>query len=402
MRFRTVFDMAVFSLMGHKLRSFLAMLGIIVGVASMIALLALVRGAQEDVLHHIRNLGVNVLLVRPGQTGGASVVSGGQQRLTPEDAGALAEAVPAVLQAAPVIRSSAHVKFGRRTARTLLIGTTPEYFAIRNFTAARGRFPTPQEVAGMARVAVLGPVPAERLFGRRDPVGQLVKVNGMGFRVVGTFRPKGDEGWFNLDDQVVVPCPIAMRQLLGVAYINEIDVRVADDADMAGTAAAVRERLRRRHRIPAGEPDDFYVVNMTQIRETARQVTGTFTALLAAIAGIALIIGGIGIMNIMLVNVTERTREIGVRKAIGARDRDILGQFLVEALIMSLFGGAVGLALGLGGARLVPLLTGFGTRVDPWAAALALLSSAAVGVFFGYYPARNAARLDPVEALRYE
>jgi putative ABC transport system permease protein len=393
---------ALDSLSAHRLRSFLAMLGIIIGIASMITMLAMVRGAEVEVMQQIADLGANVLFIRPGLFGAGGVVSGVHQNLTLGDAEAVADEVPALALVAPVVRGTAQIKYFSRNVRSLLVGSSPEYFGVRSFEMLRGRAFTPAEVEGMARVAVLGPIPAQSLFGESDPVGTTVKINGLNFRVVGVYGSKGEQGWTNLDDQVVVPCTNAMKQFFGFDYLNEIQARVFDETDIRRAVAGVTTVLRRCHRLKPDDPDDFYVRTMAEVRDMAARIATTFTSLLGGIAGVSLIIGGIGIMNIMLVSVTQRTREIGVRKAIGAKDRDILRQFVIEALVISAVGGLIGLLLGVAASALIPRVTNFSTHVEPWSVLLALLSSSAVGVFFGYYPARNAARMDPIDALRSE
>jgi putative ABC transport system permease protein len=402
MLFDTLVRVAIDSLLAHKLRSFLAMLGIIVGVASMISMLSMVRGAEMEVMQQIADLGADVLFVRPGLFGAGGVVSGVQQNLSLDDARAIGAEVSQLELVAPVVRGTAQVKFLGRNVRTLLVGSSPEYFQVRSFPMHRGRAFTREETEGMSRVAVLGPTPAQRLFGDADPVGETIKVNGLNFRVIGVYAGKGEQGWMNLDDQVVVPYLNAMKQVFGLGYLSEIQARVSDSADIRPAVDGIASVLRRRHRLRPGTPDDFYVRTMAEVRDMASNIARTFTSLLGGIAGVSLAIGGIGIMNIMLVSVTERTREIGVRKAIGAKDRDILRQFVIEALMMSGTGGLLGVLLGISVASAIARLTDFSTRVETWSVVLALTSSAAIGVFFGFTPARNAARMDPIEALHYE
>jgi putative ABC transport system permease protein len=266
---------------------------------------------------------------------------------------------------------------------------------------------TELDVERNARVALLGPVTAENLFGVQDAVGQTVKINGINFTVNGVLKGKGDQGFFNPDDQILIPYTTAMRQVFGsttsnVNAVREIDIQAADGADLDKLQVDILALLKKRHRVQPGMPDDVNIRNQAEFLEARSKATQTFTVLLGSTAGISLLVGGIGIMNIMLVTVTERTREIGIRKAIGAKDRDILRQFLIEALLMSGLGGLLGVGLGVGSSALVGRFTDFATIVQPFSIALSLGVSAAVGIFFGYYPATRAAKLDPIEALRYE
>ena len=398
----TVLKVALKSLLANKLRSFLAVLGIIIGVVAVIAVLALGAGAQQQVLSRITAMGTNLIIVRPAMRGTGGVMSGTQQNLTLEDAQALLRETQGVSAVAPVVGGSVQVKYLNRNARVSVNGTNVSYFLARGFAVEKGRAFTDAEAENMARVAVLGPVTAENLFGASDAVGENVKLNGVNFRVLGVLKSKGDQGWYNPDDQVLIPYTTAMKQLFGVDYVREIDLLAADGADMTRMQADATALLRKRHRLQAQTPDDFNIRNQAEMIETMSSVSQTFTFMLGCIAFVSLLVGGIGIMNIMLVTVTERTREIGVRKAIGAKDRDILRQFLLEAILMSALGGILGVGLGTGFAQLVQRFTEYSMIVQPWSVLLALLFSGAVGVFFGYYPARRAAQLNPIDALRYE
>ncbi len=396
-----VAKVALKSLAANKLRSVLAMLGIIIGVGAVIAMLAIGAGAQEQVLSRITAMGTDLLIVRPGQRGTGGVMSGTQQNLTIEDAMAIVE-LPGVKAVAPVVSGNEQIKYFANNTRTSVTGTSITYFDVRNFAIGDGELFTEQDAQRMARVAVIGPTTATNLFGGQDPIGQNIKIRGINFRVVGVLEGKGDQGWFNPDDQVFIPYSTAMKQLLGVNYLREIDIQAHENVSLDQLATQVTELLRQRHRVQPGMPDDVTIHNQADLLETASNVIRTFTVLLGSVAAISLLVGGIGIMNIMLVTVTERTREIGIRKAIGAKDRDILRQFLVEALIMSAVGGLLGVAVGAGAAQLISGFTDFSTIVQPYSVVLALGFSGAVGVFFGYYPATRAARLDPIDALRYE
>ncbi len=402
MLFWTIIKVSIKSLFANKLRSFLAMLGIIIGAGAVIAMLALGEGAQRQVLERISMMGTNLLIVRPGQRGSRGVISGTQQNLTLEDAQAILNEVPSIKQLAPVVRGSAQFKYYNKNSNSNVIGTSITYLPARNFQIGTGRAFTEVEVERMARVALLGAVTAENLFGEDDPLGETVKINGINFKIVGVLKTKGDRGWYNPDDQAIIPYTTAMKQLFGLDHLREISVQVADGGDMDGVMKAISRLLRRRHRIQPGLPDDFYIRNYAEIQETYSNVSKTFTVLLGGIASISLLVGGIGIMNIMLVTVTERTREIGVRKAIGAKDRDILRQFLIEAVILSVLGGLIGVVVGTGAAKIMDRLGQFTPVIELSSILLALSFTAAVGIFFGYYPARRAAMLDPIEALRYE
>ena len=402
MLFWTIVKVAFKSLLTNKLRTFLAMLGIIIGVGAVISMLALGAGAQKRVMERIASMGTNLLVVRPGQHGSRGVMSDTSQRLKLEDANAILEHIPNVYQVAPVVRGNTQIKYFNRNTRSSVIGSSMTYFPVRNFEIGKGRSFTEGEVERMARVAVLGPTTAESLFEKGNPVGETIKIRGINFSIIGITKSKGSRGRYNPDDQVIIPYTTAMKQLLGLDYLHEIDIQATDNANLEKVQEATTALLRRRHRLLEGIADDFHIRNQAEIVETASEVSRTFTILLGAIAGISLLVGGIGIMNIMLVTVTERTREIGVRKAIGAKNRDILLQFLIEAIVLSGLGGIIGVALGIGAAQMIAKFTQFYTVATLTSIMLALTFSAAVGIFFGYYPARRAALLDPIEALRYE
>jgi putative ABC transport system permease protein len=401
MFFWMIFKVAIKSLTANKLRSMLAMLGIIIGVGAVISMLAIGAGAQKSVMDRFTAMGTNLLTVRPGQRGTGGVMSGTQMNLTVEDAQALT-AVPGVQSVAPAVSKGAQLKYLSKNARTEVQGTTPTYFPIRNFEVEHGRPFNDLECDAMARVIVLGPVTAENLFATEDPIDKTIKINGINFRVIGVLKAKGDQGWFNPDDTAMVPYTTGMKQLFGLDYVREITCRVADGANIDATQEAIMQVMRKRHRIQPGQPDDVQIRNQAEMLANANEATQTFTFLLGSVAAISLIVGGIGIMNIMLVTVTERTREIGIRKAIGARNKDILRQFLIEAIIMSASGGLLGVAIGVGSALLIARYTSFVTYVQPAAIIMSITFSAAVGIFFGFYPAWRAAKLDPIEALRYE
>jgi putative ABC transport system permease protein len=402
MLFLTILRVALKSLSANKLRTLLSMLGIIIGVGAVISMLALGTGAQKQVLSSMQAMGTDMLIVRPGQAGFRGVAQGNQDNLTIKDAESLLEKVPAVHQVAPVVSGSVQMKYFGKNVRSTLTGTTLTYFQIRNFEVEKGRSFTDSETETHGRVAVIGPQTAENLFGLSDPLEKTLKLNGINFKVVGILKSKGDQGWFNPDDQVIIPYTTAMNQVLGLEYLREIDLQVSHGADITAAQNQATEVLRKNHRLQEDAEDNFNIRNQAETIETASSFSRIFTILLGGIASISLLVGGIGIMNIMLVTVTERTREIGVRKAIGARKKDILLQFLLESILLSCTGGLIGVLVGVVLALIIGKFTQFPAIIEPLSIILAFSFAASVGVFFGFYPAQKAASLDPIEALRYE
>jgi putative ABC transport system permease protein len=400
--FWMILKVALKSLIANKLRSVLAMLGIIIGVGAVISMLAIGAGARRSILDSISSLGTNLLVVRPGQRGTGGVITGTQQNLTLEDAQAILTEVADVHAVAPVVSGSVQLKYLNKNTHTSLQGTAITYFAMRALEIEKGRPFTDADVDSMARVAVLGPVTADNLFETEDPIGKPIKLNGMNFRVLGILKAKGDQGFFNPDDQVLIPYSTAMKQLLGQPYLREVDVQAEPGSDLNRVEERIGVLMRKRHRVQEDAPDDVRIQNQAELLATMSSISTTFTILLGGIAAISLLVGGIGIMNIMLVTVTERTREIGIRKAIGAKDKDILRQFLIESMVMSGLGGLIGVGFGFGVAEIMRRVSPFPALVEMQSVLLALGFSAAVGIFFGWYPALRAARLDPIEALRYE
>ncbi len=396
-----IVKVALKSLSANKLRSMLAMLGIIIGVGAVIAMLAIGAGARSQVIARFTAMGTNLLVVRPGQRAYAGVMNGTQQNLTVEDAQDLLK-LDGVSAVAPSVSRTMQIKYLAQNAQTTVLGTCGAYLPIRDFQIGEGRIFSEQDIDRWAHVAVLGPVTVNNLFGASDPIDQVIKINGINFRVIGVLKSKGDQGWFNPDDQIIVPYTTAMHILLGVVNIREIDIQVDSADDVDNVQAAVFAEIRKLHKVQPGQPDDVEIRNQAEFLQSVLESNRTFQVLLGSVAGISLLVGGIGIMNIMLVTVTERTREIGIRKAIGARNSDILSQFLLEALLMSGVGGLIGAGAGVGTAWLIDNFTFFPAIVQSYSVMLALGVSAAVGIFFGYYPAMRAARLDPIEALRYE
>jgi putative ABC transport system permease protein len=389
----------------NRMRSALTVLGIVIGVAAVIATLAIGQGAREAVQAQIRNLGANTLTVLSGTVtaGGARMSAGSNNTLTPEDAEAIKRECPAVQAVAPTVRTGAQVVYGANNWATQVQGTTADFPIVRAWPVASGVFVTESDVRGAAKVCVLGSSVAEQLFGAADPVGSMIRVKDMPFRVVGVLSTKGGQGWGgSQDDVVMVPLTTAQRKLVGRTTVNSISVSAVSEAQVNAALDQITDLLRQRHRIRPGADADFFIFTQQEMASSAAETSKVMTLLLASIAAVSLLVGGIGIMNIMLVSVTERTREIGIRRAIGARRRDIMMQFLAESAFLSLAGGALGVALGIGAATAVSQFARWPTMIQPAAVALAFGFSTAIGLFFGYYPALRAAALDPVEALRYE
>jgi putative ABC transport system permease protein len=399
---------ALRALIANRLRAGLTMLGIIIGVAAVIALVAAGAGAQAQVAERFESLGSNLLVISSGFMSFRGVTRGATvQSLTVDDVEAIARLAHSVSAVAPEYSvQSQQVVYYNRNTQTEVLGVTPEYQAVREWRLDRGRFIEPLDLAGQAKVAVLGSTVAEELFGELvDPVGKMVKISRQNYEVVGILASKGIGGFQNLDDQVFIPLSTAQRVFGGAGNraLRAINVQVASADQMERAQAELTAILRARHGLAPSQNDDFMIQNQAQIVETVQETAGTFAVLLASIAAISLIVGGIGVMNIMLVSVTERTREIGIRKAVGARRSDIMAQFLVEATVLCLFGGLLGVLTGYGAAQLItPLLGGSRALVTPESVAMALGVSVAVGLFFGLYPAGRAAALKPIDALRYE
>ena len=390
--------LAISRLASARLRALLTMLGVIIGVGAIVALVSVAQGATSGITNLIEGLGVNLLQVSPGAstTGFLRGAAGSATTLTIDDATAIA-GVPGVAEVAPQASTVAVVVAGSRNTTTSITGVTPEFATVRAYDIWRGAFLSPAELDRGLRVAVLGSATADDLGLGADAVGSSITVGGVPFRIVGILQPKGI-----LDDQVLVPLPALRDYFVAGKSLSAISVSVVHPENIPLTKFAIRELLRQRHDLAQGAADDFTIIDQAQLLSAFGTITGILSLLLAGIASISLLVGGIGIMNIMLVSVRERTREIGIRKAVGARGRDILVQFLVEALVLSLTGGVIGVVVGVGASAAIGAIAGWGLNVSPSTIALAVGFSLGVGIVFGVWPARQAARLDPIAALRYE
>jgi putative ABC transport system permease protein len=392
----------------NKMRSALTMLGIIIGVGAVIAMLAVGTGASRRISEQISKMGSNLIMILPGATtaGGVRMGSGTQPTLTFADAEAILKESRAVSDVAPVLNGVAQVVYGHQNWSTGVIGTTPGMLNVRDWPLASGRSFTQQDVKSATKVCLLGQTVIENLFGDMDPIGQVIRIKKIPFTVIGVLAPKGQtpQGQ-DQDDTIYVPVTTAQKKLFGTTFpgmVRTIMVKAKNAEELASAERQINELLRQRHRIGPKQENDFTVRNLTQFMQAQEQSTKVMTLLLGAIASVSLLVGGIGIMNIMLVSVTERTREIGIRMAIGAKTRDIRLQFIIEALILSLIGGVAGIIAGISSSLIISALAGWSTVVSPLSVLLAFGFSGFVGMFFGFYPAYKASLLDPIEALRYE
>ncbi|MGE5314608.1 MAG: ABC transporter permease [Acidobacteriota bacterium] len=400
-----ILKVAMRSLNRNKLRSFLTMLGIIIGVGAVIAMMAVGYGAQYNIEQQIASLGTNVLMIFPGSTnqGGVRGGIGSMSSLTADDMEAIKNQCPAVSMITPAIRTGGQVVYGDANWATSVIGGTSDYFAIRNWPLSSGQGFTDADVRSATKVCVIGQTIVDNLFKGGDPVGSIIRIKKLPFKVVGVLAPKGQSAQgSDQDDIIIAPYTTVQKKLMGVTFLGLMLVSASSDEAMPEAESQITEVLRSRHKIQAWEDNDFTVRSQTEIANAASSTTQVLTILLASIASISLLVGGIGIMNIMLVSVTERTREIGIRMSIGARGRDILFQFLIEAMVLSLMGGLLGVIIGVSASKIISAVAGWPTVVSPMSVGLAFVFSAAVGIFFGFYPARKASNLNPIDALRYE
>lgn len=405
MKLRQLILVALKSIARNKMRSLLTMLGIIIGVGSVITMVALGEGSQKDIEGDVASLGTNLLMVRPGsmQSGGVRGGAGTRPSLSMNDVNRLKKNGTLLRWVSAEVRANGQVIAGNNNWNTTITGVAPEYLSIRNYQIASGSFFTARDSKTRAKVAVLGKTVADELFPDQNPVGSRMRIRNVPFRVIGVLAEKGQSSMGNdQDDIIMAPDTTVLFRLSDGKFVNDISASAVSAEQMDAAKAELKALLRSEHRLSADEEDDFLVRDQTEIIEIATSVTGTLTMLLSSVAGVSLLVGGIGIMNIMLVSVTERTREIGIRLAVGARPSDILAQFLVEAAILSLIGGLIGILSGLGAAWGIGLILGVSAVINPIVVSIAVLFTGTVGVFFGFYPARKAAKLNPIEALRYE
>ena len=403
-------SIAMRALRVNKMRSILTMLGIVIGVAAVIAMIAIGGGAQQRLQEQIASLGSNLLIVVPGSIiqSGARLGAGNAQTLTEQDARAITTEIPDVAFAAPLTRSNAQVVFGNTNWATNINGVYNDYFDVREWNLAEGRFFDQGEITRFGKVAILGKTVSSQLFGEDNPVGQVVRIRGIPFEIIGLMESKGQSSQGqDQDDVIFVPLTTGRNRLFGeprgrIARVGTIMIKAQDGSDTQEVEQRITDLLRQRHRIQPSMENDFQVRNLTEILKTQEAASKVMSMLLAAVASVSLLVGGIGIMNIMLVSVTERTREIGLRLAVGARGRDIMMQFLVEAMTLATLGGAVGVLLGVFISWLVAYIANWGISLSPLSIIFAVGFSAAIGIFFGYYPAKKAAQMQPIEALRYE
>lgn len=405
MGFLDVLEIALISLSRNKMRSFLTMLGIIIGVGAVIAMMAVGNGAQQSIKDQIATLGTNIILIYPGSTNQSGVRTGmgSATTLTDQDMEAIKAQCPSVAYITPSLRTGSQVVYQEMNWRTSIMGVTPEYFSIRNWPVSSGQYFTDADVRGATKVCVVGQSIVDNLFKGADPVGQIIRIKKMPFKVVGVLAVKGQSAQgSDQDDIIIAPSTTVQKKMLGQFFFGSLLASATSEETMNDAIKQITDVLRVQHKLQPWDENDFTVRSQTEIANAAQSTSQVLTVLLASIASISLIVGGIGIMNIMLVSVTERTKEIGIRMSIGATGNNILTQFLIEAVVLSLLGGFIGVVLGSLASTLISTFAGWATLVSPESVALSFIFSAAVGIFFGFYPARKAAQLNPIDALRYE
>ncbi len=405
MLFKESVQIALKALLANKLRSVLTMLGIIIGVGAVIAMVSVGMGVRRNVQSSIASLGSNMLIVSPGSanSGGVRSAAGSTITLKYDDAEAIKNKIKNIDYVSPTVSNSYQIVNGNQNWNSTVQGVTPEYMAIRSLTVSTGSFITQNDLNTRNRVAVIGTTVAENLFGTTNPVGKTIRVHNSPYKIVGVLESKGQSSMGqDQDDVVIVPLTTAQERLLGITYVKSINIQVSDSTKMDQVQSEVETLLRQRHHIIGDKEDDFSVRNLTSLMQTMTQTTTMITILLGSIAGISLLVGGIGIMNIMMVSVTERTREIGIRKALGATFQNIMMQFLIESVVIGVVGGLIGIGFGCTASMAIARFGGFNTVITAAPVLLSFFFSVGIGLFFGIYPARKAALLDPIEALRYE
>ena len=406
--FISTLKVALNALRSNKMRSALTMLGVIIGVAAVIAMLAVGTGASRRIADQIQSIGSNILIILPGSTtsGGARMGAGTQPTLTLRDAEAIKKECPAVLYVAPILNGVAQVVYGHTNWSTSVLGSTQDLLDVRNWPLSSGRAFTDQDIRSATKVCLLGQTVVDNLFGAEDPVGQVVRIKNLPFKVVGVLAVKGQSAvGQDQDDTALIPVTTAQKRLFGTSFpgmVRTIMVEARSLEEMDAAQQQIEPLLRQRHHLGQKQDDDFTVRNLTQFMQAAEESSHVMTLLLGAIASVSLLVGGIGIMNIMLVSVTERTREIGIRMAVGAKTKAIRQQFIAEAVTLSMVGGIIGTLGGVAVSKIISALAGWSTVITPFSIILAVSFSAIIGIFFGYYPAYKASLLDPIAALRYE
>jgi putative ABC transport system permease protein len=394
--------MALRSLIANTMRTFLTALGMIIGVASVISMISIGEGARQQTLSTIEKFGTNIITIKPGRKKNRHVSSDTVKTLMLSDAEAIEKNIPLITGVAAQVYRSAQLKYGSKNTNTTVRGTGEQYLILSNFTIERGRYFSKEEVRSIRKVAVIGSTVLKNLFGDRNAIGKEIKINGNNYLIIGSTKPKGALSWFDPDDQIFIPVTTAQKRLFGLHHIQSIDVQAKKMEELEAIKKDIDLLLRLRHGIHEGEDSDFHVQNSSQWLNSWGDAAKTFTYLLGGIAGISLLVGGIGIMNIMLVSITERTKEIGIRMAIGAKKREIMEQFLIESVLISFIGGGLGILLGVIISQTVSKIGGWDTIVSTQSIILAFGFSVGIGIFFGFYPARKAANLNPIDALRYE